>query len=421
MNTSTQHRACVISGGVSHYGDGTIRPVRADLDLPSLLTGTLTRFEPDATIILDHHTKRWLTAGRAAVESFGWKVRTLGPWATYTDRNYRTVTVGLRAEMADRDFEHLLRDDTDPGVVAMLLDRYQQATGVAWRGNATVTTLDAIRLTWENVRGEHPRWKATVPVPYTGRALHWSRPLTKWENTWDWVHTWDERSAYVGTAGSVDLAWSSFRFEPVTGFDHKIPGYWRTRLDADTLSLWVHNPARPPVIDPEAVDADGWCWPTTPVVKFLTEQGQGYQIDGGWLGQPTEKHGRQSRVLAKWSDQMWAARQHPHVTGNEDLEDAVKHTASAAWGALQGGGNIIDRADWAHFTIDQHRVNLLRKLLRVVDTGWCWPVQVSTDAVTYADDCLPEAGTIADHLGVRVGRGGFRLESTVRRAEWALR
>lgn len=426
------HRACVLTQTHAHYGNGTIVTLPRPLDLVSILTGTVGRFARHCTIIVDGTTCDELGARAPAARVLGWNYSKVGPWTLYHREDGRTVALGCRDSMGPRHFGVLVEPDTDPGVLAMRLDRYHRATGLSWRGTCATTALNAIRLTWENVQYE-PRWN--LPKIAAGRAvgpLIWKRDLSPVERHWGWVHTFDATSAYLGAAINADLAWSVLEHTGPKPFD-RAPGYWHIRLGAATLALDA-QPGRPPLL-PAGRVRDGCVWLTAPYVHFLGELGDPLDVIDSWTG----VQGRRPagfRVLRKFGEQIRDARaraDHPW------LDYAIKRTYKDATGGMQRAGMRVYRPDWAHTLIDLWRATLYRRLIRVHQTQGVWPVRIITDSVSYAD-CVEQplkAGstapweTLNDALSVRScaigcgcapgrasGLGTYKHESTMTADEW---
>lgn len=389
-NTTSPHRACVITPRAAHYGNGAMVPVPATLhrELPAILHGTLGRFARHSTIIIDGAMPVALP-----VSCTGWNYSKTGPWTLYHRDDGRTVAVGYRDAMNPRHFGVLVHPDTEPGVLAMLLDRYQQCTGLSWRGTCATTALAGIRLSWENVQYP-PRWNhAKVDVGNAAGPLIWSRPLNQWETSWGWVHTFDAAAAYLGSALNASLAWSTLEPTGPRPFTKTAPGYWQVRLAASTLA-WADDPGRPPLLPAGRVE-DGCVWLTTPYAELLGELGDPLDV----IDSITAVDGRRVagyRVLRTWGEQMRDARVKAAALSAEPFRDllayAVKRTYKDATGGMQRPGMRVFRPDWAHTLIDLWRATLMRRLIRVHQTQGIWPVAVKTDAVSYADCCQRPTG-----------------------------
>jgi hypothetical protein len=312
----------------------------------------------------------------------------VGVWTLFHRADGRTVAVGCRAVMLPHHLGVLFGRDTDPGVTAMLLDRYHRATGMSWRGTCATTALAAIRLTWEDAPRQ-PRWTHPGNVGHAAGPLVWSRELNPDEATWGHAHTFDANAAYLGSAGGAVLAWSTLDHTGPRTFDRRVAGYWRVAL-GDSTRAWMRDPARPPLIPPGRI-VDGHAWLTTPLADLLGQLGDPLRVVETWTA--SDAHGQPgARVLRQWAESVRDARAAvatmPAGPVRTHLEIAVKHTYKDAVGGMQRPGMRIVRADWAHIVIDLWRATLLRRLIQVRETQGVWPYEVKTDAVTFAD-CLP--------------------------------
>lgn len=442
-NQGNTHRAAVLTPGAAHYGNGSMVTLRPGLhaDLPTILAGTLGRFEQHATIVVDGARAAELGAHGDAVRAAGWQFSKLGAWTLYHRSDGRTVAVGCRDDMHPRHFGVLFNADTDPGALAVLLDRYARVTGLSWRGTCATTALNAIRLSWENTRYQ-PRWNFAKTGPgYAVGPLIWSRPLNEHESWWGYVHTFDATAAYLGAAGNASLAWSTLEHTGPRPFDKSAPGYWHVRLAPSTLTL-AADPGRPPLL-PAGRVVDGCTWLTTPYAEFLAELGDPLDVLDSW----TAVDGRRPagyRVLRGWGEQLRDARgaveELPAGTLRDALRVAVKRTYKDATGGMQREGMRVYRPDWAHTLIDLWRATLYRRMIRVRETQGVWPVAVKTDAVYYADSGehpQPRGhtrpfDTLTDALNVHTcavvgcgcagsrwaGLGTYKHDATVTTEEW---
>ncbi len=391
MTTSTfvrdrnTHRAAVINGAHSHRGDGTIGAVNPRLDLATLLSTTLAWFEPQCVIVLDDHDQAWVRGGEHEANIHGWRRQGDGPWYTFR-RDSRTVMVGLRNFMLPaRHFGVLFDETTDPGVLAMRLDRYQRATGTAWRGTPATTAHNAIRLSWENGRGT-PLWhEPRVPGTHGVGFMHWTRNPTEVERSWGYQHRFDANAAYLGAAISAELPWGPLEPTGPRPFDPRVAGVWRIMPGAE-LVAWDANPNRPPLFGnrtpgrPHPLDGDGTTCVTTPYAKFLAELGAFDVVDSATAT-------RASRILRQFGERIRDGRTIDAAAGWH-IEAAVARTYKDAVGGMQRDGMPITRHVWGWTVIDQWRATLYRAILRVHTTQGVWPLAVATDSVTYAD-CTP--------------------------------
>jgi hypothetical protein len=425
-NGNTTHRAAVLTPGRVHYGNGTVRELRpgAHTDLGFILAGTLERFTAHSTVVLDGvpvGDVRTYPAG--TLRRAGWSFRDIGAWSVF-HRPGRTVAVGVRDGMHAR-FNHygpLYGPDTDPGVMAVRLDRYAQATGYAWRGTFATTSLQAIRLTWENT-GDEPRWNVPRVARLLGAGvLDWKRALTERETEWGRVHTFDAVRAYLMAAAGAELAWSELERTKVRPFDARIPGYWRLRLGEATRA-GLADPLRPPILS--KVDPDGSAWMTTPMAALVVELDPGCRVLDSYTGRPHKRHPAGVQLLRPWAFELREAfGRVAELGGDELLIAAVKRTYKDAVGGMQRNGMRVCRPDWAHTVIDYWRAWLYRRILAVRESQGVWPVRVHTDSVSYADSAeYPQSrgatqpyATLTDNLrvnGCDIGCGCSRGSTTV--------
>lgn len=433
---NTPHRAAVITPGRVFYGNGETAelPPGVERSFDLILMGTIGRFHDQACIVVDGVDPAAMQPiiGRRAE---GWTApgdTGRGAWTTFT-RGDRLVMVGIRAAMAAKH-QHftLFGPDTDPGATAMLLDRYHQVAGLAWRGNPAMTSVALMRSTWGNGLKE-PLWcTRETPAGYAG-PLIWSRDLNAWERDWGWVHTFDANGAYLGAAGNAELAWGPLHHEGPQAFDPKAPGYWKIR-PSDELLDW---PTRPPFpVDHEAppllpkLAKDGTCEVTTPYGQLLAELG-GFEVVDSYTARAAVRssgnglHPAGVRILRKWSEALRDARTAVESWPAGGLRDgvlsAVKHTYTDTVGFIAptraGTGRRVQRHDWSHTTIDLWRATMLRKIILVWRTQGVWPVAVNVDAVSYADS-VENPRTLATAIGVRPGLGGWKHTATVSTSEW---
>jgi len=407
--SNTPHRSCVLSTGRAHYGNGTMNTHRpgVERDIVAVLTGTLRAFGDQATIVIDDVPVESVEGQSDAVTAAGWEHSRIGAWSLFR-RDGRSVAVGFRASMhPTHHLSVLFRADTDPGVLALLLDRYHTVTGTAWRGTCATTAHAAIRLTWGNSQYQ-PRWKAEKIGPRKGVGhLDWSRPLNEYEEGWGFVHTFDANSAYLGSAINSELAWSTLHHTGAIAAS-AAPGYWLVELDPATVAMH-EDPTSPPLFGTRSI-RDGAVWVTTPYLKFLGEIGDPLRVLDSWTAIPgvrgdgSQSHPANVRVLRKWGETMRDARlsvaRMPDGSMRDLLETAVKRTYKDAVGGMQRETMRIYRPDWAHSVIDLWRATLWRKMMKVRETEGCWPVRVATDSVSYAD-CTDQPASLKEAIGVQ--------------------
>lgn len=411
---NTLHRAAVITPHEIAYGNGTARQALPGLarDLRAILAGTLDRFTQHSTIVLDGVTVKDLVAQSEALKADGWKHSVIDAWTLYHRDDGRTVAVGLRDAMGTPHFGVLFGKDTDPGVLAVLLDRYHQATGNNWRGAPVTSALNGIRLSWGNPQYQ-PLWRhpKTGLRSDMGPLIKWQRNLNEYERTWGYVHTFDANSAYLGSAITAELAWSQLHHSGPQTFDYTLPGYWLLELDTATLAS-LADPSSPPLF---RRTRDGRAWLTTPAVRLLADLGDRCEVADSWTGRAEQRgngkrlHPAQTRILRTWGESV---RDALAATPHDSVEGAVKRTYKDAVGGMQREGMRIYRPDWADTIIDLWRSTMFRTLLRVKETEGVWPVHIATDSVSYADSS-PDPANLAKAIGVRPGLGGYKHEATV--------
>lgn len=437
-NTPRLQSACVLAHGVSYRGDGTATHVKpgAEVDLLTILETTRRWFAPQSTVVVDGHGIGAYTGQSERVRAAGWKHSAISAWTLFHTEDGRTVSLGLRAAMGPAHLGILFDRDTDPGALAIILDRYQKYTGTAWRGTFATTACAGIRSSWGNDRYQ-PLWNESRKGPgHAVGPMVWSRDLGQWERQWGFVHTFDARSAYLGAAISADLPWSELHHVGPQPFDEGSPGYWHLQLDNETLQL-IHEPGRPPVLPPSRVK-DGCVWVTTPYAKLLRELGDRCDVIDSWTARAGQRpdgsrlHPAGSRILRTWGGQMRDARAAVEAMPIGPLRTvllkAVKRTYTDATGAMQreigGKGMRVHRAIWGHTVIDLWRATLYRTTIRVRDSAGVWPIAIRTDSLTYADCTDDPRPLLAELAGARrakvgpTGLGSWNHQSVVTTEEW---
>ena len=445
MTIADQHRAAVIGPREIVYGNGTAVSAKPGLsrDLVKILGGTMDRFATHSTIVIDGVTPAEITGQSGALRDAGWKHAAIDVWTLFHHDDGRTVAVGFRDSMTNHHLGILFTKETDPGVLALSLDRFSQALGCSWRGTFATTALAAIRLSWGNPQYQ-PLWKAPkIPVRSDVGPLSWLRPLNEFEETWGFVHTFDANAAYLGSALTAELSWSSLAHTGAQVFDHTLPGYWLIELDTAVAEL-AQDPCRPPLF--RKIPRDMQVWVTTPYAKLLQDlRGQVWVVDS-WTGQPALRadgsrlHPAGTRVLRKWGESVrdGLRLQYAMMDRLPHVEAATKRVYKDACGGMQREGMRIFRPDWAHTIIDLWRATLYRKMLRVKEKQGNWPVRIATDSLSYADSA-PDPLTIGAELGIThceaepcptrcrprarnrarpVGLGAFKHVATATTAEW---
>lgn len=424
------HRAAVITPREITYGRGTAVPAHPEIgqDLLKVLEGTVGRFEQHSTIVIDGVSPATYTAQSEAARAAGWNHADLDgrAWTLYHREDGRTVAVGLRDAMSSRHLGVLFDKETDPGVVAINLDRYCQVTGNPWRGTPATSALNAIRLSWGN-SSYQPLWQhPRLPVHSEIGFCFWSRPLNDNERWWGYVHTFDANSAYLGSAVTAELAWSHLHHAGPQQFDAGLPGYWQVALD-QTLLETLADPDRPPLISSHR---DGAVWMTTPYMKLLQDLGYHGLILDSWTGRAeyresgARKHPAAARVLRSWGENLRNG-----LRGvSPAVEDAAKRTYKDAVGGMQRQGMRVSRRDWGETIIDLWRATLFRRILRIHTMTGCWPVRIATDSISYADS-NPDPSVLALAIHGRAGipllnatgLGQFHHEETVTTEQWLTR
>lgn len=425
---STPHQSAVITRAGVFFGNGQLHrwtgddapALRMFRQLPRLLHGA-DRMAERSTVIIDGLMPADIQ-GEDEARNAGWRWSDLGPWTFFYRDNGRQVAVGFRDAMQPRHLDTLFDRDTEPGILAMRLDRYHKITGAAWRGTFATTAMAAIRASWEN-SGHNPLWRHDT-VTGAGHAgpLYWSRELTDREQSWGWVHQLDATAAYLGSMIGAELSWSGIDHTGPVAFDGRRPGYWRIKL-GPMVRAWMADPMRPPLVNPAKI-RDGQAWVMTPMAQLLAD------IE---LGDPdvTDSHlgGRSNRWLRKWAEQLRDART---PAARYNLGPAVRRSYKDAIGGMQRPTMRIHRADVAHTVIDLWRATLLRRVIRVQREQGVWPVMVKVDELHYADGGpLSPRGlthpfpTLADSLNVWNGQGevaplgSYVHDTTLTAQEWA--
>lgn len=445
MNVAEHHRAAVIGTREIAYGNGTAVTTRPEIgrDLVKVLGGTMGRFTPHSTVVIDGVAPAQVAGQSDALRAAGWKHNTIEAWTLFHRDDGRTVAVGFRDAMTGHHLGTLFTRDTDPGILAISLDRFSRATGSSWRGTCATTALASIRLSWENPQYQ-PLWKAPkIPARSDVGPISWQRQPNEFEETWGYVHTFDANAAYLGSAITAELAWSGLEHTGVQPFDATLPGYWLIELDTAVLEL-DREPGRPPLF--RRIPRDLQVWVTTPYAKLLEElRGQVWVADS-WTGQPAQRadgsrlHPAGTRVLRRWGESVRDALklQYAMMDRLPHVENAIKRVYKDAVGGMQRDGMRIYRPDWAQTVIDLWRATLHRKMLRVKEKQGCWPLRIATDSLSYADS-NPDPMTIGAELGIThceaepcptlcrprgrsrlrpVGLGAFKHVETVTMSEW---
>lgn len=393
---STLHHSAVMTTAHVYYGDGTVTPLAlAGPPLPCLpaavLAGTRGRFTTPAVVVIDAPGahQAWAAAADRLREA-GWYHGDPGAWTTYRHTDGRVVIVGHRALMRAPHYGVLFTADTDPAVLALMLDRYYRTVGHPWRGTPATSAHAAIRASWENA-AKKPLWKTQRTGPGRGVGpLIWSRPLNEWERSWGKVHTFDANWAYLGAAINAECAWTALVHTGPMVFDKRLPGYWLLSLDTETLAR-LRRPEIPPVVGKAR---DGCVWVTTPMAVFLGELGDRCEVLDSYTGPELIRdgrrvHGASSRALRAWGEGMRDALSTLHGRPAGGLKDAltlaVQRTYKDATGGMQRESMRVARPDWAHTLIDGWRATLLRTIERIHTEQGVWPVAIRTDSVSYAD------------------------------------
>jgi len=401
MYETNTPRAVVITDSRAHRSDGAVVDLADGTTLAWILGRLASPLTPQCTIVIDGHDERWLAGQLDAVKADGWKPATTGPWSLFRNGD-RTVSVGLRHAMHPaHHFGVLVNADTDPGVLAMRLDRYQRVTGTAWRGTPALTAHNGIRLSWENSTRQ-PLWHEQRLPGYKGAGhITWQRNLTDDEREWGWLHTFDGNAAYLGAAISADLPWSALEPNGQRWFDPALAGVWRIRPSRRLVDLHA-DPIRPPLFgnrrngDP-GLERDGTFTCTTPYAKLLAWLNDGEDLDvvDSATAQAGHGHASGARILRNWGEQIRDGLTLVRATTSGPLVTAVQRTYKDAVGGFQRDRMPITRHVWGWTTIDGWRATIYRTAVRVHETQGVWPVRIATDSLTYAD-CTPTPAAPAD-------------------------
>lgn len=413
----TLHRAVVITPHEIAYGNGARAVPHPGLagDVACILDGTLGRFEPHSTIVIDGLLPAAVAAQTTAITAGGWRWGEIGAWTVF-HRPDRTVSVGLRDAMTSVHLGVLFDRATDPGVLAVLLDTFSRVTGGPWRGTSATSALNTIRSTWGNPRHE-PLWK----LPHIGARryagpLMWSRKLAEGEREWGWVHTFDRTAAYLAEAINGEFAWSRLHQVGPQPFDPAVPGYWTLELSNSTMQS-LRDSSRPPLLRSGSTRAEV----TTPMAKLLLEEGDRLDVVDSWTARAEMRkdgsrrlHPAGARVLRPWAEGLrdgLAGQMLAPVRG------AAKECYRAAVGAMQREGMRIHRPDWGHTIMDGNRAHMLRTARRMKASEGIWPVRIATDSISYCSS-TPDPSSLERALGCRPGVGKFRHVATYSVAEW---
>jgi hypothetical protein len=392
-------------------------PARPEVgsDLVGILNGTLGRFTQHSAIVVDGTAPAAFRAHSEAAKAAGWAHSKVDAWTLFYREDGRTVALGLRDAMSTRHLGVLFDKQTDPGVLALHLDRYHQVTGNPWRGTPATSAHNAIRLTWGN-KAYQPVWSAPrIPASSDVGFISWSRPLSETEIRWGWLYTFDANSAYLGSAVNAEVAWGPLHHTGPQQFDAGIPGYWHCDLPTALLEA-LADPCRPPLL---RTPRNGQAWLTTPYLKLLEDLGYQCLIVDSWTGREEFRagggrlHPAGSRIFRSWSEGLRDGLR----TAPEAVVLAAKRTYKDAVGGMQKEGMRISRRDWGESIIDLWRATLMRRIIRIYEGHGVWPVRVATDSVTYAAGTGLES-QLAEIVGCRPGLGGFHLEETVTAAAW---
>lgn len=438
MQTVAQpYRAAVITDAHVFYPDG--RSVAALPGLNANHNAILRavdgpRWAAEVTIVVDGPS-----CTPAKVDGWTWTgCAAGGVWQFYRHRDGRECSIGVRPAMGRAFLGVLFDQDTDPGALAIILDRYNRATGTAWRGTCALTGLHKIRLTWGNARRQ-PRWQQVQETPKSWVGpLVWRRELNEHERSWGYVHTFDANNAYLGTAISELFSWYELEPTGARPFDPAVGGYWHVKIGPRAL-WWLTQTDRPPLLKLRR-GADS-AWMSTPYAKLLGQLGDPVEVLDSWTGVPPEwepdpggyrrtpvPHAASGRVLRSWGEELRDAIRTAEAQAGTlpaTIAKAVKLTYKNATGAMQRPRTQVARPDWGRTIIEGWRATMFRTMLRVAECEGVWPVEVRTDALSYAD-CTARPVQLARTLGAdlepgprRIGR--YKLSETVATATWEAR
>lgn len=338
-------------------------------------------------------------------------------------------------------------------VTLVIVDRDEGRHAGPWEGLSGAQTVSALRVLRELlgvpwgvsvgrtaehlILSTHPRHRGgrsldrapRIPEPARPARLEqpwtsWQRPLTEYEGSAAWVHTFDANAAFLGPWQTTELGFGvPEHFTTARGCSSRLflPGVWRVELPAG----WHDGDGLPPIA-PGLVGGRGWV--TTPTLARLREWSE---LHGWGELTPDEGHVWQQRsrflraagerlrdaraaamvqqrtataalLTAETDEDVTAAAERVAVAGA--VRDAVRDLYTVAVGRLSSAESHISpgwaRPDWGNALRATYRVSLHRKLARLPAA----PFAVMTDALAFATD-EPDAATFAASIGLRLGDG----------------
>lgn len=295
------------------------------------------------------------------------------------------------------------------------LSRFAHTTGQAWR-DSSGKTAQAIIL------GAHPRSRGGVtldvaPVqvapaadPGMEQALNWRRRLTAAERDGGFVHSFDQNSAYLSAWGAVELGFGDPQHHELgCTFDPKVAGLWRLRW----LKTAAEARAERAALSLPMPYGEGSEWVTTPTMVRLVElSGRAPAVCEAWTWP------RRSRFLRGAAEVLRDARAQLLTEPGEGPALALaavkdiyrRQTGRFEAERAEGDGSGWRRPDWALFIRAQARVNLHRRVCRLVGAA---PFAIATDELVFATDDPDPAGFAASiGLPVGSGLGAFKVKAT---------
>jgi hypothetical protein len=388
-------------------------------------------------------------AERAAEK--GWKASAaaieLGSgWITWTKPGATdpvAVHMGIRRMMATPlDPTGLIRDEDTPAQLAERLARYAKLTGASYRSMPGVAGLGALRNIYDRptrvrrniapsgaktatpdqyIPRPQPRFIWNAPEPLVGAGdLIWRRTPTAQERRTRSAVTFDVRAAYLAAAAGARLGWHAPKNTGAITWDPAQSGLYRIRTAGEE---WCSATRGLPIVNPNRINSDRTTWVAGPVLAMLSERGYALpEIIDSWtcagVGGRDTRGDITGPYLKEWADQLRDALPDAMTAGDEVLRAAIKRTYTMAIGLLARPGGRVYRQDWAATIIDEARCRLIRKVNHVNRSIGLVPLQVRTDAVTYAVDTAEDVEALSELLGVGSRIGHFRIEREQPMAEY---
>jgi hypothetical protein len=331
----------------------------------------------------------------------------LGAWTTYV-KGSQVVHVGI-LKLIDPARTPLFPVDAAPHVISRRLADFHRLTGAPYRKTPGVIGVSMIRDQYERGSagrpGAEPRWFLSAwPEDVRGAGdIIWSRAREGSELDAGWIHGYDIHGAYLAAATMADLAWGDLSRVVLPRFDPSVAGFWLLEGHSTHAPRWPGDPhgiATPPLIHRARYREDNTVWLSTPMVRFLIEQGARPVIREGLVAAPVPRGPETRRLLRTWGESIRDARRGaallPAQPDRHAHKATLKRLPNETVGLLaptQRRGRV-NRPDWSWTIRDINRVNLLRKIRDIWHETGRWPVRVRTDAVYYALS-VEEPGTAA--------------------------